>query len=154
MAQRAGMVEVLGCSTVAGNTDVEHTTRNTLRKWEWLNLPVPVASEAAKPLINPLSTGPLIHGDDGLGNSGLGQPQSRKVSETAADVLLRISHEQKGKLTPLTTGPLTNIARSLLGDPGLSGRLERIFVMGATRSTLKKRIWRNSRKWIMNVPVS
>ena len=92
MAQGAGVVEVLGCSTVAGNTDVEQTTRNTLRMWEWLKLPVPVASGAAKPLINPLSTAPLIHGDDGLGKSELGQPQSRKVSETAADFLLRIRH--------------------------------------------------------------
>ena len=69
MAQLAGTVEVLGCSTIAGNTDVEQTTRNTLRMWEWLKLPVPVASGAAKPLINPLSTAPLIHGYDGLGNS-------------------------------------------------------------------------------------
>ena len=39
MAQRAGVVEVLGFSTVAGNTDVEQTTRNTLRMWEWRSSP-------------------------------------------------------------------------------------------------------------------
>ena len=87
-----------------------------------------------KPLINPLSTAPLIHGDDGLGKSELGQPQSRKVSETAAGFMLRISHEQKGKLTILTTGPLTNIALDLLCDPGLPGQLERILVMGGARA--------------------
>ena len=77
--------------------------------WEWLKFPVQVTSGAAKPLINPLSTAPLIQGDDGLGISGFGQPQSRKVSETAMDILLHISHEQKGKLTQLTTGPLTMV---------------------------------------------
>ena len=92
--------------------------------------PRPVASGATKPLINPLNTAPLIHGDGELVNSGLGQPQSRKVSETATDFLLRISHEQKGKLTLLTTGPLTNIALALLHDPGLLGRLDKIVVMG------------------------
>ena len=92
--------------------------------------PVQVAFGVTKPLINPLSTAPLIHGQDGLDNSGLVQPQSRKVSETAADFLLRISHEHKGKLTLLTTGPLTNITLALLRDPGLSVRLERIVVMG------------------------
>ena len=50
----------------------------------------------------------------------------------AADFLIGISHEQKDKLTLLTTGPLTNMALALLRDPDLSGQLERIVVMSGS----------------------
>ena len=130
MAQRKGQVKLVGCSTVAGNVSVKQTTINTLRMWEWLKLSIPVAAGAAKPLINPLNTASFIHGNDGLGNSELGPPTSQKLPETAANFILRISREQKGELTLLTTGPLTNIALALMIDPELSNRLKKIVVMG------------------------
>ncbi len=52
------------------------------------------------------------------------------VNESAADMILRLSHEYSGELTLLTTAPLTNIAVALLRDPDLAGRIRKLVIMG------------------------
>ncbi len=129
-AARRGEVELLGATTVAGNVGVARTTRNTLKIWEMLGLEIPVAAGAERPLTADLCTAPFVHGDDGLGNTGLAAPKSRPLPEHAADFLIRVSREHAGELTLLTTAPLTNVALALLRDPGLAGRLARVVTMG------------------------
>ena len=36
-AQRKGLIEILGSSTVGGNVGVDQTTLNTIKIWEMLN---------------------------------------------------------------------------------------------------------------------
>jgi len=77
-----------------------------------------------------LNTAPFVHGEDGLGNSFLSQPKRLPVNESAAEMILRLSHEYSGELTLLTTAPLTNIAVALLRDPDLAGRIRKLVIMG------------------------
>jgi Inosine-uridine preferring nucleoside hydrolase len=58
-AQYRRRVSLVGCGTVAGNVEVERTTRNTLKLLELLELAVPVAAGAGRPM-----RGPLHPGDD------------------------------------------------------------------------------------------
>ena len=129
-AQKQGQIEILGSTTVGGNVEVRQTTLNTLKIWEMLELDIPVAAGAKKPLMVPLNTAPFVHGDDGLGNTFLPAPQKFPSAESAADMILRLSHEYSGELTLLTTAPLTNIAVALLRDPGLAKRILNVVIMG------------------------
>lgn len=47
---------------------------------------------------------------------------------SAVDAIL--AHDSAGALTVVATGPLTNLADALRADPGLAGRLARVYVMG------------------------
>ena len=129
-AQKKGEIEILGSTTVGGNVEVSQTTLNTLKIWEMLDLDVPVAAGAQQPLMVALNPAPYVHGDDGLGNTFLPPPKKLPAKESAAEMILRLSHEYAGELTLLTTAPLTNIAVALLQDPDLAKRMRKVVIMG------------------------
>ena len=133
-AQKQEQLEILGSTTVGGNAEVAQTTRNTLKIWEMLELEIPVASGAERPLLSPLEIAPFVHGDDGLGNTFLSAPRNSPLEESAADMILRLSHKYSGELTLLTTAPLTNIAVALLRDSSLSRRIRNLVIMGGAVS--------------------
>ena len=74
-AQKKDQLEIPGCTTVGGNAEVAQTSRNTLKIWEMAGAKIPVASGAESPLLSSLNTAPLVHGDDGLGNTFLPPPK-------------------------------------------------------------------------------
>ena len=74
-AQKQGQLEILGCTTVGGNAEVAQTSRNTLKIWEMAGAKIPVALGAERPLLSSFNTAPLVHGDDGLGNTFLSPPK-------------------------------------------------------------------------------
>ena len=129
-AQKKREIEILGSTTVGGNVEVGQTTLNTLKIWEMLDLDIPVASGSKQPLMVPLNPAPFVHGDDGLGNTFLPAPKKLPTEESAAEMILRLSHEYAGELTLLTTAPLTNIAVALLQDPSLAKRICKVVIMG------------------------
>ena len=129
-AHKKGEIEILGSTTVGGNVEVEQTTINTLNIWEMVDLDIPVAAGAKKPLMAPLNPAPFVHGDDGLGNTFLPKPKKCHSEESAEEMILRLSHKYAGELTLLTTAPLTNIALALKQDPSLASRVHNVVIMG------------------------
>ena len=129
-AQKKGQLEIPGCTTVGGNAEVAQTSRNTLKIWEMAGAKIPVASGAESPLLSSLNTAPLVHGDDGLGNTFLPAPKESPSEESAAEMILHLSHQYAGELTLLTTAPLTNLGAALLHDPTLAGRIRNLVCMG------------------------
>jgi purine nucleosidase len=134
-AQSRGLVEVVASGTVGGNIDVDLSTRNTLKLWELVGLDVPVARGANKPLLAPLHIAAHVHGEDGLANTNLEPPSSQPTGEHAVDQIIRLSHKYAGELTVLAFGPLTNLGIAFVRDPQLAERLERVVLMGGTRTT-------------------
>ena len=134
-AQKKGQLKILGCTTVGGNAEVTQTSRNTLKIWEMAGAKIPVASGAESPLLSSLNTAPLVHGDDGLGNTFLPAPKESPSKESAEEMILRISHQYEGELTLLTTAPLTNLGAALIHDPVLVGRIRNLICMGGTVTT-------------------
>jgi len=129
-AEKKGQLEIVGCTTVGGNAEVAQTSLNTLKIWEMAGAKIPVASGAESPLLSSLNTAPLVHGDDGLGNTFLPAPKESPSEESAADMILHLSHQHTGELTLLTTAPLTNLGTALLYDPMLAGRIRKLICMG------------------------
>jgi purine nucleosidase len=133
LAVRSPELEVVGVGTVAGNVDPDLAARNSLLVLETAGAgQVPVAIGAAAPLLEPWADVAWIHGEDGLGNSGLGQPVGTPSDESAVEQLLRLSHLHAGRLTVVAVGPLTNLALALHLDPALAGRLARVVIMGGS----------------------
>ena len=129
-AQKKGQMEITGCTTVGGNAEVAQTSCNTLKIWEMAGAKIPVASGAESPLLSSLNTAPLVHGEDGLGNTFLPPPKGNPLEESAADLIMRLSQLYAGELTLLTTAPLTNLGAALLHDPMLAGRIRNMVCMG------------------------
>ena len=133
LAALSPAVELLGVTTVAGNTSVAHTTENSLRVLDHIGRDVPVYRGAPAALIpsaavaNQSSRSRKIHGDY------LDLPPAHSVVNTqpAAQFLID-SFAEESDVVLVPTGPLTNIATALTLDPDLARRIPRLVLMGGS----------------------
>jgi inosine-uridine nucleoside N-ribohydrolase len=124
-------VEVVALGSVHGNGYVDVTTRNASIVLELAGLGhVPVAQGAADPLEVPLSVATFVHGEDGLGDTGLPDPVGRPTGEHAADQIIRLGSEAPGALDLFAVGPLTNLGLALRRDPRALERYRSVVIMG------------------------
>jgi purine nucleosidase len=124
-------VELVGIGSVSGNVSAAVGARNTLDLLELAGRSVPVAVGALDALAHPFEGGvPHIHGRNGVGNVELPRAEGTPVDESAAELLLWLSHEYAGELEIVAVGPLTNLALALRADPGLPERVKRVTIMG------------------------
>ena len=130
MANRLEALEIVGISTVAGNVELEKTTRNTLKLCDLMGVNYPVYPGAEKPWRYPHETAYMFHGVDGLGGAQLPDPSRQPEREKAWDALYRVAKAYKGKLEVVAVGPLTNIATALVKYPQLKDLIHRILIMG------------------------
>jgi inosine-uridine nucleoside N-ribohydrolase len=125
---------ILGITTVAGNTSVENAAANALlllQTAQRTNIPVVVGATA--PLVVPASRqGVFVHGPDGLwGLSYQFPPQDLSgLSHDAPGFLC--THAQAG-VTLLALGPLTNIAQAVQACPAQM-QLYKIIWLGGAKS--------------------
>jgi inosine-uridine nucleoside N-ribohydrolase len=128
LALRSPELEVRAITTVAGNVEVERTTKNALRVLEFLGRKSPpVAMGSPRPLFRKLLTAKALHGEDGLGGLPLPEPSLRPLPEPAVEVMRREAGKGE-RVTLVCTGPLTNLALALR-PPGLEG-VEEVVLMG------------------------
>ncbi|SFS10958.1 purine nucleosidase [Agrococcus baldri] len=131
-AALSNQIDLVGCTVVWGNVDVEQGARNTS---EVLQLAghgdVPIAIGAAGPRNGlPAVFSPEVHGEDGLGGCADTAHVPTLASESAVELLLRLSHEHAGALEIVAVGPLTNLAAALDADPTLPERIRQVTIMG------------------------
>jgi len=121
---------VAGVSTVAGNVPLENTfgnTREILRVAGRETLPV--IPGAVGPILSPLITATAFHGEGGVGEW---ESHSETVPESSSRVW-SWWHEHPDELADthlIATGPLTNVAISLLAFPDLAQRWASVTFMG------------------------
>ncbi|MCX7623712.1 MAG: nucleoside hydrolase [Thermomicrobium sp.] len=125
-------LSLVAVTTVAGNVDVERTTRNTRRVLDWLGaVSVPVARGSARPLLRPHRAAPEVHGEDGLGGARFPSGRTGPVIDTSApEVIVRTARRYPGRLRVVCLAPLTNLAMALRLEPALPELVERLVVMG------------------------
>lgn len=133
LATRADNMNLLGVTTVAGNTLVDYTAKNALKI---LNIAeasgIPVYKGCEKPLSRPLfnSAGKDIHGADGLGGVELPEPKTQLGDIHAVDFIIKVLREADLPITVVGTGPLTNIAAALIVAPDIASKIEKFVLMG------------------------
>jgi inosine-uridine nucleoside N-ribohydrolase len=126
-------IDVVGITTVFGNNTAAACAHNSLRVLELVGREdIPVAVGAEKPLVGEVTyLATHVHGDDGLGDSGLPMEVSTPVSElTAVELIDELSERHRGRLRILAVAPLTNIAHALDAIPDLTDRVVDVVIMG------------------------
>ena len=125
LAFRSPELHVVGFTTVCGNVPVDLATRNVFRVLQLVELPpgLLIGRGAERPLRRTLQCATAMHGIDGLG--GLDQflnadgtpcypkPACPSVLPSTLEVWERCDQRDRGELTLITLGPLTNVAHTL-----------------------------------------
>lgn len=124
-------IELVGATTVNGNTAVHNCTENTLRVLDWIGLPhIPVHQGMSRPLARPqmtqLNPASRIHGDL------LDLPPATTTVQPghAVDWLIDTVLASDGDITLVPVGPLTNIATAIQKEPRILEWIPEIVIMG------------------------
>ncbi|MFB6299192.1 MAG: nucleoside hydrolase [Halobacteriales archaeon] len=130
MALGNAAIDVVGLTTVAGNSTIENTTHNALSILEFADRPdVPVAKGCGRPFVDELATAEWVHGPAGL-RGDLPAPSIEPTGTHAADFIVEQAHEHGEALTIGAVGPLTNLAVALALEPALPDLVNEIYLMG------------------------
>ena len=124
-------IELVACTTLAGNIDVINATNNTLNVLDFLGASqVPVYQGASRPLARPLFMADYFHGTDGLGESNLPKSTRGPGEYRGPAAMIRYATERPGEITLVCVGPLTNLAIALNVFPRLPEKVAGVVVMG------------------------
>jgi inosine-uridine nucleoside N-ribohydrolase len=125
-------LDVLGLTTVNGNSYIDKVTTNALKIVEFSGLThIPVIRGAAMPLVQPLQVSPLGHGVSGLDGLDLPESVTRVKPGHAVNFIVdTVMSTDDVSLVPI--GPLTNIALALRLEPRIAGRVREISLMGGS----------------------
>jgi inosine-uridine nucleoside N-ribohydrolase len=114
-------------TAVGGNNGLDRTAPNALRILELAGRSdIAVSAGAGRPLVWPVEQrATSVHGEDGLGDAGLGDPAGSLDGGHAADVIGALDG-----VTLVAIGPLTNVALALARRPEAVHGIERLVWMG------------------------
>jgi pyrimidine-specific ribonucleoside hydrolase len=130
-------VRLLGVTTVGGNADIYHTTRNARRVLALAGRDdVPVARGAGRPLVvaRPRAARE-VHGDDGVRGAALPEPTAALDPRHAVDLIADTIRSRPEAVTLVAVGPLTNVALLYAMHPEEASRLDRLVIMGGAAGT-------------------
>ena len=131
-------VNVIGISTVGGNSGLAATTNNALRLLEFFGrTDIPVASGYDEPYRRAKAeTGyEPVHGHDGLAGVDLPAPTTKVVSTDAPAFLADKIRNSPDPVTLIAIGPLTNIAHLVDQHPDVIAMIDRFVIMGGAART-------------------
>jgi len=125
-------LDVRAFTTVAGNVELEYTSRNTLNLVRDLGFDAPVAVGAAQPIIRDtiIHSGDKTHGDTGLGSLTLPVTDAPFSEKNAVQTIYDEALACGGELELIPIGPLTNIAQAVMVHPDLKEMIKQITFMG------------------------
>ncbi len=127
-------IDLIGVTTVGGNSLVENETRNALAVLALGGSPnIPVAQGCARGLIKDLTTATDTHGLAGLGYAELPEPTTQPINRYAThatDFLIETILAKPGEVTLVATGPLTNVALAIRKEPRIVQAVRDCIIMG------------------------
>ncbi|WP_298932175.1 nucleoside hydrolase [uncultured Ruegeria sp.] len=130
-AAAAPEIELVGLTTVFGNTHVHQSSRNARYLLDKLGLSIPVAQGASFPRGSESHTpSEHVHGPEGFGDLTDIPEIGYNHALPAAEFLAEMARVHKGELVVCAIGPLTNIADAIRLDPEFSSNLKRLVIMG------------------------
>jgi purine nucleosidase len=131
MALREPSITVEAITVVAGNVPLDQAVQNALYTAELAGRSeVPIHAGRSAPLMRPLQTAEVVHGNDGMGDIGLPLWGREPAGDRAVEVIVDTIMGSPGEITLVTLGPLTNVAIALLNEPSLADAVDHCFVMG------------------------
>lgn len=124
-------IELLGLTTVFGNTFIHQSSRNARYILSLLSAELPVAEGAEFPWgATSFDPSAYVHGPEGLGDLTDIPQIGQNAAESAAAFLVRMAQEHAGELIVCAIGPLTNIADAQKLDPSFAENVKQLVIMG------------------------
>ena len=128
-------LELLGVTTVAGNVSAQLTARNAriLRQIAG-RLDVPVIPGCERPMVRAAVEAGHFHGESGLGHLPVFEPRDGVRAGHAVDFIVETVMQRPEKTVSVAvTGPMTNLAMSMVKEPRIVPRLASVVAMGGAR---------------------
>ncbi len=130
-AAAASEFNLIGLTTVFGNTHVHQSSRNARFLLDKLGLDLPVAEGASHPLgADTHAPSEHVHGPEGFGDLTEIPEIGQNHALPAAEFLVEMARTHKGELVVCAVGPLTNIANAMRLDPEFADNLRQLVIMG------------------------
>lgn len=132
-AAAAPDLNLVGITTVFGNTTIDQVTKNAVSLKEKFGLTATIAKGATAPLqADPPEPVTFIHGQNGLGDAVVpNDPDMTCVDERpAAEYLFNMAQQYPGELTIIALGPLTNLAQAVVQFPDMVDLVAEVVIMG------------------------
>ncbi len=124
-------LDLLGITTVAGNQTGDKTFTNAMKVLSLIGEnQIPVIRGFDKPMLRDLTIAPHIHGNSGMDGAELPVSTITPSEGHAVDFIVETIEKTAEKIFIIATGPLTNIAVTLIKAPEIKKRIERIIIMG------------------------
>ncbi|KAF7875298.1 hypothetical protein EAF04_002470 [Stromatinia cepivora] len=126
-------LNLLGISTVHGNSSINHTTYNATSLLTAMSAThIPVYRGSGVGLVRPAVHAPAIHGESGLeGTNLLPIPAKGPIDEPAIDAMAKaLLATPPGSAWVVATGALTNIALCFQRYEGLASHIKGLSIMG------------------------
>ncbi|SHJ56475.1 non-specific riboncleoside hydrolase [Dethiosulfatibacter aminovorans DSM 17477] len=124
-------LDLLGLTTVFGNTSLDIVNRNAASMIEYFNLDISYAFGEKEPL-NGKNTATEVSEKDVF---GLPECETKEDKRGAVEFLKDKLEGESGLVTLVTLGPLTNISKLLKTHPGCKKKIEKIIMMGGALNT-------------------
>lgn len=124
--------EIEAITTVHGNVDVDTATRNALYLVEYMGRPdIPVYRGAARAMVGPPPRdATILHGHDGMGNTGIARPTIARRFGCAASALIKHVLAAPGEITVVALGPQSNVALAIRAEPDFAAAVKEIIFIG------------------------
>lgn len=129
--------DVLGVTTLYGNTSLENATKNTFKALDMIGYVDKI--KVYKGYDEPLKDYGLITKDNAFGEngfSGVMYEEIKKEAEekNAVDYLIDEVNNNPGEITIVAIGPLTNVAAAIKKDKNFSKNIKELMIMGGSET--------------------
>lgn len=123
-------LQVLGVSTIGGNSPLENVTNNAKNLLNLLGAQIPLIKGQAGPLVKELQSAPEAHGETGM--AGLEFPENDYpiLEVNLLQYMFETITANPEKVDIVAIGPLTNIALLLKAYPEVKTKINQICLMG------------------------
>ncbi len=131
LAEKSGEADILGITTVNGNTSLEQATINTRKVTTLLGRDdLKVVQGASRPLIREPFFEVSVHGNDGIGGALKDMKVEIRDEGFAPDFIIEQAKQHPGEITVILLAPLTNMALAIRKEPRLKEWLKEFVIMG------------------------
>ncbi len=124
--------EVLGICTVAGNVEVDKTTKNTLDLLNNLDKNIKVYKGLHKPLERKLEVAYDFHGESGIGNLSFDKSSKKEEEIDAVSFMKSMIELYPNEVNIVAVGPSTNVAKLLIENENIGKNIASITFMGGS----------------------